>query len=177
MSYNERMLRFIVLMVFVPGLFAQSTDAVLTQTLINEIRALRQDLEATNVTGQRVQIALFRLQAQTAIVNTAQQRVDATRTKLAELENQRRSFASQIQSLDEAIRNGTATDAQKKEAQAQQSHMKPILETMGVEEAARRSVVVDAEAQLRAEQAKLMDLQSLLDRLDRALDELARPKK
>jgi hypothetical protein len=171
------MFRLLLLLCFVPVIFAQSSDAVLTQTLINEIRALRQDLEATNVTSQRVQIALFRLQSQTAIVNTAQQRLDETRTKLAEAENNRRRAISQFQSMEEANRNGLTDATEKKHIQEELPRFKGVLESLATEEAARRAASVDAEAQLRAEQARLGDLQALLDRLDRALDELARPKK
>ena len=170
------MLRALAFLCFLPVLFAQSPDAVLTQTLITEIRALRQQLEATNVTSQRVQIALFRLQAQTAIVNTAHQRLDATRAQLAEAEANHRRVASQFQSMEEINRNGQATERQKKEFQEMQAHFKGINDSLATEEAARRTAMVDAESQLRTEQAKLSDLQSLLDRLDRALDELARPK-
>jgi ABC-type sugar transport system ATPase subunit len=170
------MLRLLALLCLAPVVFAQSTDAVLTQTLVNEIRALRQELQATNVTSQRVQIALFRLQSQTAIVNTAQQRLDATRAQLAEAEANHRRAASQFQSMEEINRNGQATEQQKKEFQEEQPRFKGVLETMAAEETARRTTMVDAESQLRNEQAKLADLQSLLDRLDRALDELARAK-
>ena len=170
------MSRLLALLCFAPAILAQSPDAVLTQTLINELRALRHDLEATNVTSQRVQIALFRLQAQTAIVNTAHQRLDATRTRLTEAETQRRSVAFQFQNFEEESRNTTDT-VKKKEILEQVPRLKGALETLTTEETARRSAMVDAEAQLRTEQARLADLQSLLDRLDRALDELARGKK
>lgn len=171
------MLRLLAVLSFAPVIFAQSSDAVLTQTLINEIRALRQDLEATNVTSQRVQIALFRLQAQTAIVNTAHQRLDATRARLAEAERNHRGAESQSRGMEELNRSGLATEQQKKEFQEEQPRFKGVLENLATEEAARRSATVDAEAQLRTEQARLVDLQSLLDRLDRALEELARPKR
>ena len=170
------MLRLLTALCFIPVIFAQSPDAVLTQTLVNEIRALRQELQATNVTSQRVQIALFRLQAQTAIVNTAQQRLDAARVKLGEAETQHRAVASQFQGLEEVNRKGTADPGQKKEYENGQAQFKAILENFTAEETARRTAMVDAEAQLRTEQVKLADLQSLLDRLDRALDELARAK-
>ena len=156
--------------------FAQSPDAVLTQTLINEIRALRQDLEATNITSQRVQIALYRLQSQTAIVNTAQQRVDAARTQRSEVESRRRAVADQIQRMEEAVR-GSGDTPEKKAMADELPGAKAVLESLTTEEAARRSTEVDAESQLRAEQARLADLQALLDRLDKALDDLARVRK
>jgi len=170
------MLRCFALLSFASLAFAQTPDAVLTQTLINEIRALRQDLEATNVTSQRVQIALYRLQSQTAIVNTAQQRIDAARARLTETSSVRKNLAMQVQMAEDSLRN--ATDEKQKKALADEiPRVKNGMEMLATEEAVRQSAVVDAESQFRAEQARLADLQSLLDRLDKALDELARPKR
>jgi hypothetical protein len=155
--------------------FAQPSDAALTQTLINEIRALRQQLETTNITSQRVQIALYRLQSQTAIVNMAQQRLDAAHAKLLEVQNQRKQMASAIQGMQDTA--GTTSDAgQKKAMQEEIPGIKAHLEMLAAQEGALQSAEVDAESRLRTEQARLSDLQSLLDRLDKALDELARPK-
>ena len=168
--------RVLLLFLLTPLAFGQSADTTLTQTLINEIRALRQELEATNVTSQRVQIALYRLQSQTAIVNIAQQRLDAARTRTAEIQNQRRGIASQLQLMEEESRNAT-DPGKRKEATDGMSRFKAAVDSIAAEEAVRRGAEADAEAQLRSEQARLSDLQSLLDRLDRALDDLARTKK
>ncbi|MBS1857250.1 MAG: hypothetical protein JST11_17915 [Acidobacteria bacterium] len=170
------MTRGVALLLFIGTAFGQSTDTVLTQTLINEIRALRQQLESTTVTSQRVQIALYRLQSQTAIVNTAQQRLDAAHTRVSEAEGQRKGLAAQIQALDDSIRN-SPDSAQKKDMIDNLPRAKAALESLTAEEAARRSSEADAESQMRAEQARLADLQALLDRLDKALEELSRPKR
>ena len=170
------MLRCFALL-FCGGLaFAQSPDALLTQTLINEIRALRQDLEATNVTSQRVQIALYRLQSQTAIVNVAQQRLDAARTQLTDVQSRRTRLADQVQRIEE-IAHGIPDTPEKKAMTNELPGAKAALDSLTTEEAARRSDEVDAESKLRAEQARLADLQALLDRLDKALDDLARGRK
>ena len=66
------MKRYLLLLAFAPTVFGQSSETTLTQTLINEIHALRQDIEAITVASQRVQIALYRLQSQTALVAVAQ---------------------------------------------------------------------------------------------------------
>src|SRR5260370_24230966 len=51
--------------------FAQtpSQDMQVTQALLAEIRLLRQDLQATAVTIQRVQLIMFRMQTATAPLN------------------------------------------------------------------------------------------------------------
>lgn len=170
------MARYFAFLLLTPILFGQSADTVLTQTLISEIRALRQDLETTNATSQRVQIALYRLQSQTAIVSSAQQRLDAAHTRVGEIQNQRRSFANQAQMIEELSRTDTDPNKRKEHLENLAS-VKTLLETATAEETARRSTEADAEAQLRLEQSRLNDLQSLLDRLDKALDELVRGKK
>jgi len=157
-------------------LFSQTADTALTQTLITEIRALRQEIEATTVTAQRVQIALFRLQSQTALLAGAQQRLDAARTRVLETQSNRRHVAEQVQRLESDSR--TVQDPQqKREIEGALHGMKMEGESLATEEGQRHSIEADAESQFRAEQAKLSDLQSLLDRLDKALDEIARPKR
>jgi hypothetical protein len=167
--------RWLLILLAAPA-FAQTTDGALTQTLINEIRALRQQLEATNITSQRVQIALFRLQSQTAIVNTAQQRMDTARAHLVEAQNERQRMAGIAHSIEETA--GNITDPNEKKAMQQRvAEFKAQLESVVVREASLQSAAADAELQLRSEQARLSDLQSLLDRLDKALGDLASGKK
>ena len=170
------MLRGLLFLAFAGAACAQSPDAVLTQTLINEIRALRQDLEATNVTAQRVQIALYRLQSQTVLVNAAQQRLDAARTRAAEAEVQQQRLNGQMQAMEEAAR-AAGESQEKKEAAANLPRIRQVVEATAAEVSSLRAALADAESQYRAEQARLADLQALLDRLDKALDELARGKK
>lgn len=155
--------------------FAQSADSTLTQTLISEIRALRQELEATNITAQRVQITLYRLQSQTAMVTAAQQRLDAARVRLTEVQNERTRVTAQAKAMEQAT-SGPIDNNEKAAMQQELPRVKTVLETLAAEEAVRQTAVVEAESQYRTEQARLADLQGLLDRLDRALDELARPK-
>src|SRR5438445_13067792 len=107
------MLRCLLPLALVTAAFGQSSDTVLTQTLINEIRALRQNIEATTVTSQRVQIVLFRLQSQTALVAAAQQRLDGARAHASELQSQRREFLRYIQNSEEQIR-GTQDAVEKR---------------------------------------------------------------
>ena len=169
------MLRTLILLGLATAAFGQSPDTVLTQTLINEIRALRQDIEATTVTTQRVQIALYRLQSQTALVAGAQQRLDAARTRAIETQSRHKQFTSEVQAVEERIRNTTDAN-QKKEMETMLPEVKTRLEMVTAEEAMRRNLEVDAESQVRTEQARLADLQSVLDRLDKALDALSKAK-
>src|SRR5436190_8406241 len=94
---------FLLLTLLTPA-FGQSTDTVLTQTLITEIRALRQEMQATTVTAQRVQIVLYRLQSQTALLAGAQQRLDAARTRVIEVGSSRKRIEDEIRSSEEFLK-------------------------------------------------------------------------
>src|SRR5579863_9892429 len=69
-----------VLLITAP-VFGQSsaTDSKTLQDLLQEVRQLRKDLQASISTAQRAQIVLYRMQAQQAVVARMQQRVDNAR--------------------------------------------------------------------------------------------------
>ena len=54
---------------------AASQDLQIAQTLVTELRELRQDLRNTAASIQRVQIVMYRLQAQATLVDKAAQRL------------------------------------------------------------------------------------------------------
>ena len=171
------MMRYALLFAFAPALFGQqSADATLTQTLVNEIHGLRQDIEAITVTSQRVQIALYRLQSQTALVAAAQQRLDAARVRTKDTQSAQADMGSRLHAVEEAVQSMQDSN-QKKDMENDLAMGKRRLEQLTAEEGQRRSAEAEAEAQFHAEQARLADLQALLDRLDKALDELARTKR
>jgi predicted nucleic acid-binding Zn-ribbon protein len=169
------MTRCLFLLVMAPALYGQSPEAALTQTLITEIHALRQQIEATTVTSQRVQIALYRLQSQTAAVDGAQRRLETARVKVREAESNRRRIAADIQQTEERAR-AAQNAGERKDLEMAVTRSKAEQETLGEEEAQWQAAAGEAESRLRTEQGRLAELQSLLDRLDRALDEIARPK-
>jgi chromosome segregation ATPase len=170
------MVRCFLLLALTAAAFGQSADAVLTKTLIDEIRALRQNLESTTITSQRVQIVLYRLQSQTALVNSAQQRLDSIRTRLTELTSERKQTTVEIEAADERGRN-IQNPAEKKDVEQRIGMLKSRVEALTADEAQRRTAEAEAASQLRTEQDKLAGLQSTLERLDKVLDELAQPKR
>jgi len=160
------MARCFLLLTLITAAFGQSPDTVLTQTLITEIRALRQEIQATTVTSQRVQIVLYRLQSQTALLAGAQQRLDAARTRMIEVGSSKKHVEDEIRSSEEFLKTEPDGD-RKKAVQAQLRELKVNVEATVAEEGLRRGIEADAESQVRAEQVKVADLQSLLDRLDK----------
>ncbi len=145
-----------------------SPDSSLTQALLTEISLLRQDLQTIAVTIQRVQIVMYRLQAETNLMARATQRLDEARTKCSQAQVQRKNIANQIE-LAEATARNAQNPAERKDAEQMIPRFKSAVEMFTNEEQQCQAREADAETQSRAEQAKLTDLQDQLDKLDKVL--------
>lgn len=143
------------------------------QALLAEVHQLRIDLQATTVTSQRVQILLYRVQLQQASTARAIARADEAHSRLADAQRQHARATSELQQTQDAA--NTATDPEKaKGLQAQAGELKRQVEMWSADEQQRQVKDSEAESQLHAEQAKLDELQDTLDRLDKALANLAK---
>jgi chromosome segregation ATPase len=148
-------------------------DTQALQALVNEIRQLRSDLQATMITTQRVQIVLYRLQSQTALVTRANSHLEDVRSSLGNVQSEKKNVSSRSQQLEESA-HATQDPAQRKIIEDALSQVKPAMERLTADEQRIQSRVIDAETQYRAEQARLAELQDQLDRLDKVLDSLTR---
>jgi chromosome segregation ATPase len=151
---------------------APAPESQATQALLAEVRQLRQDLYATATTIQRVQIVMYRLQAEGAELNRAAQRLDEARVRCSQTQMQRKWLAAQIQ-MTEGRRRDSQNAADQKAAEAMLVQLKSNDDALTDAEQQCRPGEIDAETQLRAEQAKMNELQDKLDKLDRALAGLA----
>lgn len=143
------------------------------QAILAEIHQLRQDLQSTTVTAQRVQILLYRMQLQQGATSRALTRADEIRVKLASAEEARARNAKDAEAIQECV--NTATDPNKvKECQTALAEKKRSIEIWQSEEQQWQPKDAEAQSQLRAEQAKLDQLQETLDRLDKALAAIAK---
>ena len=150
-----------------------SPDTQALQALVMEIRQLRQDLQATTIVTQRVQIVLYRLQMQTAFVTSAASRFEDARTSLGKAQSDAKTISDRVPQMEDFARN--APDAkERKNREDMLAGIKLNAEQLAAVEQRLQSREIDAETQLRAEQAKLADLQDQLDRLDKLLDSLSR---
>ena len=169
-------LRFSGLATVAASLLAQTPtpDPPSLQALVAEIHQLRQELQTTTIAGQRVQIALFRLQAQTATVARASARWEEAHGKVLMAQSNEKGLTGKLQRTEEAIRN--SQDPREREAATTQvlPELKAAVEREAAEEQRWAVVETEAASQLRAEQAKLDDLQALLDKLDKILDSYSR---
>lgn len=146
-------------------------DAQLTQAMLTEIRQLRQDLQTAAATIQRVQIVMYRLQVQTALVNSAAQRRDEAHVMCAGVEQRQRYLMAQIELIEARLRN-SQNPADKQAAEAQLSMFKGNLDGLATEAQLCPAREAEAETQLRTEQAKMNDLDAQLDKLDQVLSSL-----
>jgi len=154
--------------------FAQSTstDSQTLQALLAEVRQLRMDLRNTTAAAQRAQILLYRLQAQETVVAHASQRLDETRLKLAQTQDERKHLAAEIKHQEDIASHGQLTLAQRSQIDEYLPQIKARHEAAQTEEQQRQTNETEAENQLGMEQAKLTDLQDQLERLQRILESL-----
>lgn len=156
--------------------FGQSApnDSQTLQNLLSEIRQLRQELQQTAISSQRVQILLYRLHGQEAAVARASQRLDEAREMLSGAQAERKHLAAEIKQHEEFINNRDNSQTQRKELEDRLPAEKTRLESFENMEQQQQLRESEAEQELRAEGAKLNDLRDQLDRLDKALESAGR---
>jgi chromosome segregation ATPase len=152
------------------GVVAQTApaDSQMTQAVLSEIRQLRQDLQATAAIIQRVQIVVYRIQAQESLLDRATQRLETARNVCKGSEMQRKHFATQIERTEATKRNAQNT-SDRQAAEEMLANLKSSAEMFASEAGDCQRDQVDAEIQVRAEQAKMSELQDQLDKLDKVL--------
>ena len=150
-----------------------SPDTQALQALVAEIRQLRQDMQATTLVTQRVQIVLYRLQTQTALVTGTASRLDDARTLLGKAQSDKKTIADRVPQLEESAKS-VQDPKERKNMEDMLVGTKMQIERLAADEQRLQSRAIDAETQFRTEQNKLADLQDQLDRLDKLLDSLSR---
>jgi chromosome segregation ATPase len=173
---NRSSLFAVGLLLFSTTCFGQtaSGDSQTLQALLVEVRQLRQDLQTTTMATQRAQILLYRLQGEEAAVARASQRFEEAREKVAAIQDQREHVAANIKEYEEFVGNTENPSAKRKELEDRLPQFKTRLESLKSEEQQRQTREMEAEQQLRAEEARLSELRDQLDRLDKALESASR---
>jgi chromosome segregation ATPase len=155
--------------------FAQtnSDDSGTLKSLLSEVRLLRQDLRTTTVAAQRAQILVYRAQAQESLVRRLQERVDDTRSKLAQIQSEQRNRAASIKQIEEKRSQSETSAAEQKELEGVLAQLKPRFDADANSEQETQAKLMESEEQMRVEQAKLG---GLLDRLEKQLENSDHPK-
>lgn len=143
-----------------------SSDSQALRDILSEIRELRHDFEKITAAGQRVQIALYRLQVQDAAVARASKIAEDAHLKLHQTSSDRKQIALFIEREQSLMESGGPVDNKRKE---QVAAFKAELEQLDRDEPQLQSRAADADAQLAREQSKLDSLRTLLDELDAVL--------
>lgn len=143
-------------------------DSPNSQSLLTEVRQLRLVLQTTAIAGQRIQIALYRLQIQGQTLARLTQRYDDVRSKVADAEFARKRVAASVENM-ENLQTQTEDARERKNRELDLSQQKKELEMWTSKEQQLRTIESEVLAQSQAEQAKLGELQETLDRMDKAL--------
>ena len=170
-----------------PFLFLLSAAAVFAQAaapsdtlqaLLAEVHQLRLDLQSTTVTAQRVQILLYRVQLQQATVTRASARADDAHGKVEDAKRNEARITQGLQQLQEQearmTNDPTAPPDVAKQIHRQLLEAKQSLEIWQNDDQQWQAKEIEAQSQLRVEQARLNELQDTLDRLDKALANLSK---
>ncbi len=152
------------------------SDSDTLKALLAEVRLLRHDLQTTTVAAQRAQILVYRAQAQESIVRRMQERVDDTRSRLAQIQFEQRNRASTMKQVEEKRSHSETTTAEQKELEGVLAQIKQRFDADANKEQEAQAKLSESEEQLRLEQAKLGGLQDQLDRLEKLLESSDRPK-
>jgi len=151
-----------------------TTDSQTLQSLLAEVRQLRQDLRTATLAAQRAQILIYRVQAQEAVVRHAQDRIDENRSKLGQIRFEQKRLATQIKEFEDQLGRSETSQTDRKEIEQALPQLRTSLERHASSEQETQPKLMEAEEQLRIEQAKLGRLQDELDRLDKALEDSSR---
>ena len=152
-----------------PAAVAQerSPDAQITQSLLTEIHQLRLELQNSAATVQIVQIAIYRLEAQSAILDRARQALEDVRTHCKQQEAQRKMVTDQIEEA-EAQKRDSQNPSGQKAAEELLAALKLSIRSSD-EGPQCQAEQMNAETRFHTEQARMNELQDRLDQIDRDL--------
>jgi chromosome segregation ATPase len=155
-----------------PARCQTATDSQTLQSLLAEVRQLRQELRSTNIASQRAQILIYRMQAQQTVVTRLSQQVDSGRTRSAQNQSEQKRFTAASKRLQDL--RDSQSDTERKPTDEQLAQMKIRLEQLATEEEDAQPRRIELEEELRLEQTKLAQLHDELDRIDKALEQASR---
>jgi hypothetical protein len=105
-------------------------DSQALESLVKEVRQLRQDLVTTTVTAQRVQIVLYRLQGQQGAVQRATERFDLAHQRLADTESALKTRTAELQQNEEFLTQSQSESDRKQVQEQVLPHIKADVERL-----------------------------------------------
>lgn len=174
---NYRVFAFVVSAVIFPLIASAQlpSDSQTLQSLLEEVRHLRQDLQFTASTLQRMQILLYRIRTQLDAVAQARQRHDEAQFTLTQMRAQREQASSGIKEQEDSF-NRSDDPNTRKYAEVQIERMKYWIEQAAQHEPEAQAKETECANELRIEKAKLDDFEDQLNRLDSQLSAVRQPQ-
>lgn len=149
---------------------SSSSDSPTLQALLAEVRQLRHDLQTTTIAAQRAQILIYRVTAQESVVRRMQERVDDTRSRLAQVRTEQNNRATTIKQIEEKKGRSETPATEQKALEDTLTQIKARFDADANKEGEIQATITEAEDRLRMEQAKLGGLLDQLDRLEKILE-------
>jgi hypothetical protein len=156
------------------GQVSQSDPQTL-QAILAELRQIHSELQRQQAQNQTMQILLFQMQTQQAIINRATQRVDDARSKVSEVQEMEKHDAATISRTEDLLREAQ-DDSEKKRLTGDTEHFKAGLVLLKSQEQDRLTVLQQAEAQLRKAQDTFDTVEDELDKMVKALQRADQPR-
>jgi chromosome segregation ATPase len=171
-------LPFVFLVVSTPALGqTNSKDSQTLQALLTEVRQLRQDLEATTLVVNKLQILLYRLQTQNNAVARLSRSVEETHADVNQIEDERTKLTADIKQHEDFISNTANASGDRKAVEDALPGLKEKL--LGLDNQLQRAQDRESAAreQLNSQQAKLEKLEADFDRLEKSFETSQPPAK
>jgi peptidoglycan hydrolase CwlO-like protein len=147
-----------------------SKDSQTLQTLLTEVRQLRQNFEATTLGANKMQVLLYRLQRQDTIVARVSRTVDDAYADVYQLEEQRGKLAADIKQHEDFVASNTNTSGDRKVVEDALPDLKENLASLDDQLQQAQEKQATARERLQSEKAKLESLEAELDRLEKSLE-------
>ena len=147
-----------------------ATESQGMQALVTEVRQLRKDLQATNGYALKAQVLFYHLQFQQVAVAQVSGRLSGARGRITDIQRRRVDVVATLKKFEASLDSTEGSPADRKEIEEFIETNKAELEVLATQEQQRHADEMDAEEQLRIEQAKLNELEERVDRLEKALD-------
>jgi hypothetical protein len=155
------------------GLAAQSGDSATLQSILQELRQMRQDMLGMTVVAQRVQILLYRIQLQDDAAKKAEQHHTQTRLKLMGAQRARTDAENELRESEGKL-SSLQNPAERTAIERVVSEMKKRADIWSRDESDSRAAEAEAAGAVKVEQLKLAELQERLDRLEHQLEAYSR---
>ena len=148
-----------------PSAAAQSpaTESQTLQSLLIEIRQLRQDVQTAAFAARRTQVLIFRLHQQESAVARASERLEEAKRERDQLEAQKKYHEGQIRRYDQ-MRDRSADPKEREQFENAASDLRGQIEALSPFEQEVQAKETRLTEELRIEEAKLDQLQDEVDR-------------